>query len=350
MDIVGEVLHENLIELPDDILVKILSLLPTKEAAATSVLSKGCLPPTSWKVANEVAASFFLERDLPPLPEKMGFVSLIYFLKDQSCTECKGRIHTHRKVIIFSIKELRKTHAIIWTKLEEKQEGQIEYVTRRETKAAATSVLSKGWSSLWKQEDVVYVEFCKKCSTLWVFFVLSLHSVFNRVFGGIYLEKGIPLVPENMDLVSFLLFLKVQECSECKGMMHTHKKVTIFIIREWGKTHAVIWTVPRSLDPLACFSSYLILDKNRSLGKVHENSVCVFVWPFFIPTLSLVIDPPPIRNNLTIKLKTSPMALCLVFFFLTGKLELTLEFVFYTKIRKAKEPKAKSPKTILTEQ
>ena len=60
---------------------------------------------------------------------------------------------------------------------------------------------------------------------------------------------------------------------------------------------------PRSLDPLACFSSYLILDKNRSLGKVHENSVCVFV---FIPTLSLVINPPPIRNNLTIKLKTSP--------------------------------------------
>ena len=50
-------------------------------------------------------------------------------------------------------------------------------------------------------------------------------------------------MPENMDLVSFLLFLKVQECSECKGMMHTHKKVTIFIIREWGKTHAVIWTV-----------------------------------------------------------------------------------------------------------
>ena len=156
---------------------------------------------------------------------------------------------------------------------------------------AATSVLSKGWSSLWKQQDVVYVELCKKCSNLWVFFILSLHSVFNRVFGGIYLEKGIPLVPENMDFVSFSLFLKVQECSECKGMMHRHKKVTIFIIREWGKTHAVIWTVLE--EKQECQIEYIISRGTKLKYCIllfgGLLSICLFSFYFFLIFLKLLV-------------------------------------------------------------
>lgn len=161
----------NLSELPDDLLMKILSLLPTKVAAATSILSKRwcrlwkeqdidyveiceycsyewmyyifihspkfChkIPSTYRQFFEERLEKNSIVRDPPLPPKKVGFVSLISCLTGEAflrsgCAECKGRIHAPKKVTIFILSRLSgKTHAVILTKLEEKQEIQIEFVT-----------------------------------------------------------------------------------------------------------------------------------------------------------------------------------------------------------------------------
>lgn len=146
----------NITELHDDLLVKILSFVPAKEVAATSVLSKRwyCL----WKqdvdyveLCDKCSIGWIgllfphsptFPNILWPLRENVldehpNFVSLISSLKANACIGCKGRIHGEKKVTMFIIhdaKVIKKYWAsVIWTKLEEKQQMLIEVVSRRET-------------------------------------------------------------------------------------------------------------------------------------------------------------------------------------------------------------------------
>lgn len=82
---------------------------------------------------------FTVIRDPPPPPEKVGFASLMTFITGEArisgrCAECKGKIHAPKKVSIYILStDSGKTHAFIWTKLEEKQEIQIEFVISGKT-------------------------------------------------------------------------------------------------------------------------------------------------------------------------------------------------------------------------
>ncbi|VVA96366.1 unnamed protein product [Arabis nemorensis] len=141
-------------ELHDDLLVKILSFVPAKEVVATSALSKRwyCL----WKQLDDVIDYVELcgkcsLRWIRPLifhspkyrsdswrlglGEQPNFVSMISRLKANACVGCKGRIHAEKEVTMIIILDAKymKKQAVIWTKLEEKQEMLIELVITRET-------------------------------------------------------------------------------------------------------------------------------------------------------------------------------------------------------------------------
>ena len=75
----------------------------------------------------------------PRPPKKVRFSMLMSFLKNKAnlkgCAECKGRMHAPQKATMFILgKDSGKTHAIIWTKLEEKHAIQIKFVVRRNTR------------------------------------------------------------------------------------------------------------------------------------------------------------------------------------------------------------------------
>ncbi|WZZ10431.1 hypothetical protein YC2023_096352 [Brassica napus] len=77
----------------------------------------------------------------PRPPKKVRFSMLMSFLKNKAnlkgCAECKGRMHAPQKATMFILgKDSGKTHAIIWTKLEEKHAIQIKFVVRRKTIAS----------------------------------------------------------------------------------------------------------------------------------------------------------------------------------------------------------------------
>ena len=70
----------------------------------------------------------------PKDPTLKKFDSLLSKLIDKSCIECKRKIHTHKKTTIFILDfGPPNQHALIWSKLEEKQEMQLEIVLMRRT-------------------------------------------------------------------------------------------------------------------------------------------------------------------------------------------------------------------------
>ncbi|KAJ4879911.1 F-box domain-containing protein [Raphanus sativus] len=101
--------------------------------------------------------------------------------------------------------------------------------------AAATSVLLKQWSCLWKQEDVNYVELCDECSAYWKARIYTGPG--NQSTHRCPCDRFVCL----MSLIERQAYLKV--CAECKGRIHARKKVTVFVLgQESGKTDAFIWT------------------------------------------------------------------------------------------------------------
>ncbi|KAF2612552.1 hypothetical protein F2Q70_00012659 [Brassica cretica] len=96
---------------------------------------------------------------------------------------------------------------------------------------AATSVLSKQWYYLWKQQDVDYVELCKECSAFWKdckSILSDLKYSHKREHPSIYRRRRERRFDRLVSLIKREAFLK--ECAECKGRSHAPKKVTIFIL------------------------------------------------------------------------------------------------------------------------
>ncbi|KAF3550265.1 hypothetical protein DY000_02008869 [Brassica cretica] len=90
---------------------------------------------------------------------------------------------------------------------------------------AATSVLSKQWYYLWKQQDVDYVELCKECSAFWKdckSILSDLKYSHKREHPSIYRRRRERRFDRLVSLIKREAFLK--ECAECKGRSHAPKK------------------------------------------------------------------------------------------------------------------------------
>ncbi|KAF3512203.1 hypothetical protein F2Q69_00008264 [Brassica cretica] len=93
---------------------------------------------------------------------------------------------------------------------------------------AATSVLSKQWYYLWKQQDVDYVELCKECSAFWKdckSILSDLKYSHKREHPSIYRRRRERRFDRLVSLIKREAFLK--ECAECKGRSHAPKKTSV---------------------------------------------------------------------------------------------------------------------------
>ncbi|CAA7041031.1 unnamed protein product [Microthlaspi erraticum] len=127
--------------------------------------------------------------------------------------------------------------------------------------AVATSVLSKRWHFLWKQQDVDYVELCFECSILWVDLILHYSPTPTRGtppafpctriitdLADLYRDPPPPPPrpppPPKLPLVSLMCRLKAKACIECRKRTNADKRFTIFIFHGGRElpTDVFTWT------------------------------------------------------------------------------------------------------------